>query len=63
MKNLRDQSLIMWEGGGGGEGQKSWDGPGLFLEKRGGPKENCLRVGHVCCVKNHTNYNSCRRSK
>ena len=40
---LRDRSLFMWWGG---EGKKSWGGPGLFfLEQRGGPKENFTMIG------------------
>ena len=38
----------------------------IFLEKRGGPKENFTmfwRGSFVCFVKNHTYYNSCGRSK
>ena len=42
-EGLRDRSLFMCGGGGGG---KSWGGPGLFnLEKRGGPKENFTMIG------------------
>ena len=36
----------MGGGGGGGVEGKSWGRPGLlFLEKRGGPKENFTMIG------------------
>ena len=52
---------------GGGGGEKSWGGPGLFFfsEKGWAEREFHDHWGWVivCFVKNHTHYNSCGRSK
>ena len=63
---FRDRSLFML-GGGGGEGENSWGGPGLFFfrEKGWAKREFHDDWGWVivCFVKNQTHYNSCGRSK
>ena len=44
---IRDRSLFMWGVGGGGI--MGWARP-IFLEKRGGPKENFTMIGGGLCV-------------
>ena len=52
---------------GGGWGEKSWGGPGLFFFREKGWAKREFHDGWewviVCFVKNHTHYNSCGRSK
>ena len=42
--DVRDRSLFMWGVGGGWGGIMEWAMP-IFLEKRGGPKENFTMIG------------------
>ena len=45
-KKMHKGPVIIYVGGGGEGGGKSWGGPGLFfLGKRGGPKENFTMIG------------------
>ena len=49
-----------WGGGGNHRVGQAY----FFLEIRGGPKENFMMIGGgSLCVRNHTHYNSCGRSK